>query len=120
MISTAFATPLAVRISDASNNGITGLPVVFTAPGSGASGTFGGSSTATVNTGANGVATAPALTANAATGAFVVTAANGGLSASFNLTNIFNPGGDNPDRVGDNQSVDIGANFQNPLVLGQR
>ena len=63
--------------------------MVFTAPGSGASGTFPGSViTVTVNTDATGTATAPAFTANAtAGGPYNVTATINGLTANFALTN---------------------------------
>lgn len=85
----AYATAFSVRIADASNNPISGLSVTFTAPASGATGRFPGSSaTATVTTGANGVATAPTFTANGTTGAFVLAATSGSLSVNFNLTNI--------------------------------
>ena len=47
--------------------------VTFTAPGSGASGTFaGGATTASVSSGSNGVATAPTFTANGTTGSYSV------------------------------------------------
>ncbi len=65
------------------------MPVTFTAPSSGASGTFGGSATATVATNAAGLATAPAFTANGQAGSYTVTAtaAGVGTSAIFSLTN---------------------------------
>jgi len=65
--------------------------VTFTAPGSGASGTFAGTGTATATavTNSSGVATAPAFTANGTAGGYAVTAsvAGVGTSASFSLTN---------------------------------
>ena len=52
-----------------------------------------GSRTATVTTGANGVATAPQLVANATTGAYQVSASTNGVSSpvTFNLTNTAAP-----------------------------
>ena len=62
----------------------------FTAPGSGASGTFtGGSTTASVTTGSSGTALAPAFTANGVAGTYSVTASVSGVSlpAAYTLTN---------------------------------
>ncbi len=82
--------PLKAEVVDRFGNAISGVKVTFTAPKTGATGTFGGSATATALSGANGVATAPALTANSQLGSFTVTAtATGvGTSASFALTNV--------------------------------
>ncbi|HKW65252.1 MAG TPA: hypothetical protein VJN89_22055, partial [Candidatus Acidoferrum sp.] len=88
-ISTAFANPLAVTVKDAGSNPVSGVNVTFTAPGSGASGTFSNSTAAiTVATNASGVASAP-FTANAtAGGPYTVTAAASGLTTvNFSLTN---------------------------------
>lgn len=66
-----------------------GGSVTFTAPGSGASGTFsGGGTTAIVTAGSDGIAAAPQFTANATTGSYVVTPTAGSDSANFNLTNV--------------------------------
>ena len=73
-------------MKDAGNNPVSGVVVTFTAPTSGASGTFaGGLNTATTN--ASGVATSAAFTANATAGAYNVTATTGALTANFALTN---------------------------------
>ena len=87
----SLGTPLEVFLTDASGYPIQGAPVTFTVtPGSnGASGAFGSSSTATTNTNASGLATAPALTANAIAGSFTVTASTGTLSVTFTVTNIY-------------------------------
>lgn len=84
-----FATALKATVLDASSNPLSGVNVTFTAPPSGASGTFAGSTTATVITDVNGVATAPAFTANTSAGSYVVTASVVGVatSATFNLSN---------------------------------
>ncbi len=82
-----FATPLNVTVLDSGGLPLAGASVVFTvtAGASGASGSFG--SSGSVVTGANGVAAAPALTANAVAGQFTVTAATTGLSVLFTLKN---------------------------------
>ena len=89
-ITRPYATTMAATVLDAGGTGIAGLVVTFTAPGTGASGLFGASLTATATTNASGIATAPAFTANATAGAFVVTASVIGIAtpASFNLTNL--------------------------------
>jgi beta-lactamase superfamily II metal-dependent hydrolase/fibronectin type 3 domain-containing protein len=88
-VNTTFATQLAATVKDGSNAVISGASVTFTAPASGASGTFAGSGTsATVSTDASGIATAPLFTANAATGSYNVTATVDALSANFALTNL--------------------------------
>jgi hypothetical protein len=61
--------------------------VTFTAPANGAGGTFSGKLTATVTTDNDGLATAPALTANGTIGNYNVVANLGASSVSFNLTN---------------------------------
>jgi len=87
-VNTAFATQLAAIVKDTFGNPVAGATVTFTAPGSGASGTFAdGVNTATTN--AAGVATAPAFTANTVAGAYTVTAKVGAFTTSpgFDLTN---------------------------------
>jgi hypothetical protein len=71
-----------------------GIAVTFTAPASGASGTFASNSTATetVTTNASGVATSSAFTANTTAGADKVTAAAAGASAAANFTLTNTPG----------------------------
>jgi hypothetical protein len=85
---TTTAAPLQARVTYGASVPLAGIPVVFTAPASGASGTFASSDP--VLTDANGVATAPAFTANCTPGAYQVaaTVAGVGPSASFNLANV--------------------------------
>src|SRR5581483_3987433 len=79
-VGTAFATALQATVTDAGGNPLSGISVTFTAPGSGASGTFpGGLTTASATTGSNGVAVAPTFTANAKAGGYVVTAGASGV-----------------------------------------
>ncbi|MFN7994634.1 MAG: BACON domain-containing carbohydrate-binding protein [Bryobacteraceae bacterium] len=87
---TVFGIPLQVKVTDAGGSSIAGLPVAFSVvPGPvGASGTFGTGSTASATTDQNGIAAAPVLTANSTGGAFTVTASAGGVSVTFNMTNL--------------------------------
>ena len=88
-VSTAFATALQVAVKDSFSNPVNAATVTFTAPATGASGTFSTGTTATAMTNASGVATAPTLTANSQTGGYSVTASVTGAAtaASFSLTN---------------------------------
>ena len=89
-INTAFSTQLQATVQE-SGNSQSGIPVTFTAPGGGASGTFPGNvMTAIVNTNGSGVATAPTFTANGTAGGpyNVVASIGAGLpTANFALTN---------------------------------
>ena len=91
-INTAFTNPLVVKVQDAVGNLVSGATVTFTAPGSGASGTFSGSNlvTTSVATNASGIATAPKFTANSIGGSYTVTAsvAGVGTAAVFSLINL--------------------------------
>src|SRR6266849_3690099 len=116
-INTQFATQLQATVRDASNNPVNGVTVTFTAPASGASGTFaGGVNTATTN--AQGVATAAAFTANGtAGGPYTVTASVTGVStpANFALTNLGNPPASITAAAGTPQSATINTAFATQL-----
>ncbi len=86
----AYKAPLQARVTDIHGNPVVGITVVFELP-DGASGTFAGPPD--VVTGANGVATAPALTANTTAGTFTVDAWVAGVAvpAAFSLTNTVGP-----------------------------
>lgn len=88
-VSMAFAIALAVTVKDAGSNPVSGVSVVFTAPSTGASGTFGnGMNTITMTTNASGVASAPFTANSTAGGPYTVTAAATGLTTlNFSLTN---------------------------------
>jgi hypothetical protein len=88
-IGAAYGTLLQVQVTDSYGNPIAGQPVVFTAPSSGASAVFQSLPTELSN--AQGIATAPAMTANHVRGSFTVTASAGSLSASFQLSNTAVP-----------------------------
>ncbi|MFL6546767.1 MAG: hypothetical protein ACJ8LM_16515, partial [Candidatus Udaeobacter sp.] len=80
-------TPLSVVITDETGNRAPGIDVTFTAPSSGASGLFSNlSNVITVQTDANGVATAP-FTANGVPGPFVVTAKTNSGTQTLALIN---------------------------------
>jgi hypothetical protein len=87
---TAFPNALAVTVTDTNNNPLTGVNVTFTAPASGASGTFNNSTaTIVVATNGSGVASAPFTANGAAGGPYTVTAAaTGQTTVNFLLTNI--------------------------------
>ncbi len=73
---TTFAIALEAEVTDSFGNPIPSIPITFTAPTTGASGTFaGGVSTVTITTLTTGIATAPAFTANSTAGQYTVTAA---------------------------------------------
>jgi hypothetical protein len=68
---------------------VVGTPVTFTAPSSGAGGTFATSGTNTVTVGADvsGNASAPTFTANDTPGSYTVTATSADGSVTFAMTN---------------------------------
>jgi hypothetical protein len=89
-VNSVFPAPLQVSVTDAAGNAVSGVTVLFVAPAVGATGTFaGGGAQATVTTNAAGMATAPAFTADAVTGTYIVMAAVDGVpsTANFSLTN---------------------------------
>ena len=87
--------PFRAIVFDESGNLVPGVNVTFTAPGSGASGIFTGTSTnqAYATTNANGVAVSPVFTANTVNGNYSISASAAGViqSASFQVTNISQP-----------------------------
>ena len=90
IVGTRFPVPLAVTVTDLNGNPVAGATVVFAAPKKGASGRFPHRKRiARVKTNANGIAIAPAFTANASAGGYVVTAVVKGtpVRAAFALVN---------------------------------
>src|SRR5258708_4388205 len=116
-INTQFATQLQATVRDASNNPVNGVTVTFTAPTSGASGTFaGGVNTAVTN--AQGVATAAIFTANnTAGGPYNVAASVAGVStpANFALTNLAGAPASITATAGTPQSATINTQFATQL-----
>jgi len=92
-VTTAFGTLLAAIVEDQYNNPVPGVVVTFTAPSSGATGTFANTTASTnATTGGNGIATATAFTANTKSGSYNVSATATGLpSTAFALTNTAGP-----------------------------
>jgi hypothetical protein len=90
-ISTNFNSNLAVLASDSAGNPMSNVQVTFTAPTTGATGTFvaGNLSSVVISTDINGIATTSAFAANATTGSYSVVASAPSYSntVSFNLIN---------------------------------
>ena len=118
-VKTAFGNPLVVTVKDTNGNLVPNTSVTFTAPATGASGTFaGGGATATVQTTASGVAASPAFSANATAGSYSVTASIGAAgSATFSLTNSAGAPGSITVTSGNNQSTAANSAFGSPLVV---
>jgi hypothetical protein len=113
LISTAFAQPLQVAVTDAGGNPVPGVTIVFSAPLSGATASL---SALSVMTNAAGQAAVTA-TANSTAGTYLVSATAGTLTAAFVLTNT--PG--EPDNVtalpgSTPQSATVGTAFGNAVV----
>jgi hypothetical protein len=105
--------PLAVTVTDVGGNFVSGATVTFTAPTSGASGTFTTVNTAMTN--ASGVATSTVYTANTVAGVnyTVTAAATGGTNPStpFTLTNKPGPATQILATSGSGQTPQINAKF---------
>jgi hypothetical protein len=118
LINTAFSAPLVATVTTGGSP-TSGVVVTFTAPASGASGTFvGGSSTATAMTNSSGIATSPTFTANGTAGTYTVTAAAAGVPtpANFSLTNTGGAVEAIAATSGTPQSALINTAFAAPLV----
>ncbi|HET9914398.1 MAG TPA: hypothetical protein VFQ13_21060, partial [Anaerolineales bacterium] len=91
-VSQPFQQPLKVKVQNVFGNPIADLVVTFTAPSTGASGTFvdTNSNVTTVLTDANGMATSSVILANNSADSYVVKATipNLAASADFQLTNL--------------------------------
>jgi hypothetical protein len=119
-INTAFVAPLVATVTDAGGNPLNGLTVTFTAPGSGASGTFaGGVNTAVTN--ASGVATSRVFTANGTAGGpynVATTVAGVATPANFSLTNTVGAPGSMTANVGTTpQSITVNTAFPTALAV---
>lgn len=91
-LGSAFASGLQVALTNSDGCAVTGaagIPVTFSAPSGGPSGSFSSSNSNTVTVGADasGTVSAPALTANELAGSYTVTASSPYGSVSFSLTN---------------------------------
>jgi Galactose oxidase, central domain len=120
-VSTAFANPLVVTVQDSKGNPVSAVTVTFTAPASGASGTFaGGVNTAITNS--SGVATSTLFSANATAGTYTVSASVGGVSrtARFTLTNQASSAASITATGGTPQSTTTSTAFSSLLVVTVR
>jgi hypothetical protein len=118
-IDTAFLAPLVATVVDSNQYPVSGATVTFTAPSSGASGTFAnGTATDTETTDANGMAASAAFTANGTAGGYAVTASVTGVAtpANFNLTNITGAVISITATGGTPQSATVNSAFAAPLV----
>ncbi len=117
----SFTSPLQVSVVDSGNNPVSNATVVFTAPATGASGTFANSNTniAIALTNATGIAVSPILTANGVAGTDTVVAAVSGTTstANFNLTNMPGPPQTASVISGTSQTAIGGKPFPAPLSL---
>ena len=118
-ISTTLPTSFVALVVDGFGNPAPGVGVTFTAPASGASGTFSGSLTSLTTTNTSGLATAAAFTFNTTAGVLNVvantTASPLAPPANFNLVSI--PGVPTQVSVsqGSGQSTTISTNFTTTL-----
>ena len=122
-VTEAFANPMAVQVLDGLGAPISGLTITFTAPSSGASGTFAntGNNIETDTTNSSGIATSSVFTANSSTGTYAVktTISGSAITFNFSLQNLFTPGVPMSISVysGDNQQTPIGQAFANQLSV---
>ncbi len=89
-VTAPFATRFQAEVKDGAGNLVSNILVRFTAPATGASGTFPGGLTDTVRTNASGIATASIFTADSVAGTYNLIATVDGVSGSalFALTNL--------------------------------
>jgi hypothetical protein len=118
-LNTAFSAPLVATVM-MGGTPVSGAFVTFTAPATGASGTFATSSsyTETDTTDATGIATSSVFTANGTIGAVAVTASVAGVTAttSFSLTNTSGPPASITAISGSLQDATVSTAFGAPLV----
>jgi hypothetical protein len=117
-VNNAYGAPLVATVT-MGKQPVSGAFVVFTAPSSGASGTFSnGTNSETDTTDASGIATSTTFTANGTIGAVAVTASVAGVTATttFNLTNTSGPPASITATSGSFQGATIGTAFGAPLV----
>jgi hypothetical protein len=119
-VGTAFATLLSSTVEDQYGNPVlaSGAAVSFTAPASGASGTFfNGTNTTSTTTNGSGVATATTFTANTVAGGDQVTTTSPGLTSNiFTETNLVGAASQVVPTAGNNQSTAIGTAFATTLA----
>ena len=116
-----FPSALQAEVVDTGGCPVAGVDIEFVTPTSGPSATFpGAATTATVETGANGVASAPTLTANDVSGSYTVVAevASTGIEVDFDLTNTTaGVASGLKASAGNDQSAKVGTQFALPLSV---
>jgi hypothetical protein len=118
MVNTQFGAPLVATVM-MGGSPVSGAFVIFTAPATGASGTFvNGTNSETDTTNASGLVTSTTFTANGTLGADTVTASVAGVTATtnFNLTNASGPAASITETSGSLQSASVNTAFGAPLV----
>lgn len=116
-VGTGFPTRFAARVRDAAGNPAKAVLVTWTAPDSGASGTFAaGGSAATTDS--NGIATAGVFTANILAGTYTVRASlpSGMATAVYSLTNTYGV----PARIGTAAGSPQSARVTQPFLVPLR
>ena len=88
-VNAIFGKSLQALVKDAADNPMSGIPVTFTAPDSGASAVFEENTSITVTTDTNGIANSGVVTANGTNGSYAVTATVDPVAtpATFQLAN---------------------------------
>jgi hypothetical protein len=115
-----FQPGLVVGVTDQDGKPVPSALVTFTAPSTGASGTFSGASEVTCETDEEGRADAGAFTANGTQGTYQVTASVKGVAAAtatFNLTNTAPAAAKLSPVAGTPQSAPINTAFATPLAV---
>lgn len=113
-VGAAFGAPLIVVVTDSFGNLVSGAPVTFGAPGSGATAVLGAT---TATTGSNGRAQIT-VTAGTVAGAYSVTASiAGGASATFSLANATGAASMLTVTGGSGQTTNVSTAFSSPLTV---
>jgi hypothetical protein len=115
-VGSAFGTLLQALVTDSYGNPVANVPVTFAVPAFGATGTF--NAIATVMSNVQGIATAPALTANHSPGVYSITATAAGVAnpADFTMTNTLVPAAIKV-VSGSVQRATVNTNFAKPLQV---
>jgi subtilisin-like proprotein convertase family protein len=116
-VTTAFPINFSVTVVDAGGIAINNASVTFTAPATGAGGTFAGATNVkTTPTNSSGLATATVYTASATAGAYSVSVTAGSATNSFSATNLPGPATQMTALVGTaTQTTTISTAFANGL-----
>ena len=120
VVGTVYGAPLIAVVGRADGKPVSGVTVTFTAPSSGASGTFAnGQLTETHSSDSNGLVTSSALKANSTSGEFQVTATASGaaVNASFGLENLSTSDLRISVNNGSLQNANVGTAFAMPLIV---